>query len=312
MIRYFLLCIMLCSLLGCGSGNEEPKPESEMTIQDFVELFNPVASAFTVSSVKLASPVSDSFPISKTLVQKFIPDSIFVKDFGKKATLKFYSLGSKTDNSKNIYLFVKAASAYKKFAYILVFDKKYTYKAGITVANTPLPAKNLIESGLDRKFTITINNQKINSDGQIFFTKNIYAYDNEGYFTLILRESNEMLADQEVYNPIDSLSRKNKFSGDYQKNKKNFLSVRDGSKPKKLLFFLHIETDNGRCSGEIKGEGELIQPNKLVYSSAGDPCSIEFTFNGNQVIFQELKGCGNYRGVKCFFEGNYARIKGKK
>lgn len=312
MIRYFFLCIMICSLFSCGSGKVEPKPESEMTIQDFVALFTPVASAFTVSSVKLALPVSDSFPISKTLVQKFIPDSIFMKDFGKKAALKFYSLGSKTDNSKNIYLFVKASAAYKNFAYILVFDKDYTYKAGLTVANTPLPAKNLIESGLDRKFTITINNQKINTDGQIFFTKNIYAYDNEGYFTLILRESNEMLADQEVYNPIDSLPRKNKFTGDYRKNKKNFLSVRDGSKPKKLLFFLHIETDNGRCSGEIKGEAELIQPNKLVYSSAGDPCSIEFTFNGNQVIFQEVKGCGNYRGVKCFFEGNYMRVKGKK
>lgn len=303
---------MFGSLLGCGSGKVEPKPESEMTIQDFVELFTPIPAAFTISSAKLATPTTDSFPISKNLVNKFIPDSVFVDDFGKKATIKFYSLGKKTDNSKNIYLFVKAAAGYKKFAYILVFDKEYAFKAGIPVANSPLPAKNLTESSLDKKFTITINNQKINTDGQIFFTKNIYAYDNEGYFTLILRESNEMLADQEIYNPIDSLPRKNKFAGDYQKNKKNFLSVRDGSKPKKLLFFLHIETDNGRCSGELKGEAELIQPNKMVYASAGDPCSIEFTFNGNQVIFQEVKGCGNYRGVKCFFEGKYARVKGKK
>ena len=40
----------------------------------------------------------------------------------------------------------------------------------------------------------------------------------------------------EVINPIDSFSRKNKFSADYQKDKLNFVSIRDSKKAGRLVF----------------------------------------------------------------------------
>jgi hypothetical protein len=221
-------------------------------------------------------------------------------------------LGRKKDNNKNDFILIKVSSINRKFVYLFVFDKEQNYKAGIPLVSIPGENKTQTEAGVDKKFAITINNFKTASDGQSYFTKNVFAYDNEGFFTLILRESNEIPANQEVYNPIDSLPKKHKLAGDYRKNKKNFLSLRDGSKPNKLLFFIHFESENGRCSGELKGEAELVKANKLIYSAAGDPCSIEFNFSGSQVNFQELKGCGNYRGIKCSFEGTFTKVKSKK
>jgi len=309
MIKNIILFGLILAFVGCNTSNDKPKAESEMTSKDFVDLFKPLESGFLINSAKIASSNLDSFPISSNLVNKFVPDSIFLHDFGKKTKLKFFSLGRKTDNNKNDYILLKASSLNKKFVYLFVFDKEQNYRAGIPIISIPGENKIQTEAGLDNKFTLSINNLKIASDGQTYFTKNVYAYDNDGFFTLILRESNEMPANQEVYNPIDSLPRKHKLSGDYIKNKKNFLSIRDGSKPNKLLFFIHIESQNGRCSGELKGEAELVNPNKLIYSAAGDPCSIEFNFSGIYVGFQELKGCGNYRGIKCSFDGAFTKIK---
>jgi len=312
MIKKALFIVLILALGACNFGEDKPKAESEMTSKDFVDLFNPIESAFVINSTKLSASVVDSFPISNTLVHKFIPDSVFTNDFGKKEKIKFFSLGKKTDNNKNDFVLLKASSVNRKFVYLLVFDKAQNYKAGISLVNIPTENKIQTDGGIDKKFAVTITNQKIGVDGQVFFTKNVYTYDNEGFFTLILRESNELPANQEIYNPIEGLSKKNKLTGDYKKNAKNFLSIRDGSKPKKLLFFIHIEASNGHCSGELKGEADLVNGNKLVYSAAGDPCSIEFNFSGNYVSFQELKGCGNYRGVKCSFEGAFTKVKSKK
>jgi len=312
MIKNILFFGLILAFVACKSGEDKPKAESEMTSNDFVDLFKPIESGFVINSAKLASSNLDSFPISSSLIKKFLPDSIFLNDFGKKAKLKFFSLGRKKDNNKNDFILIKVSSINRKFVYLFVFDKEQNYKAGIPLVSIPGENKTQTEAGIDKKFAITINNFKTASDGQSYFTKNVFAYDNEGFFTLILRESNEIPANQEVYNPIDSLPKKHKLTGDYRKNKKNFLSLRDGSKPNKLLFFIHFESENGRCSGELKGEAELVKANKLIYSAAGDPCSIEFNFSGSQVNFQELKGCGNYRGIKCSFEGTFTKVKSKK
>lgn len=312
MIKNILLFGLILAFVACKSGEDKPKAESEMTSNDFVDLFKPIESGFVINSAKLASSNLDSFPISSSLIKKFLPDSIFLNDFGKKAKLKFFSLGRKKDNNKNDFILIKVSSINRKFVYLFVFDKEQNYKAGIQLVSIPVENKTQTEAGIDKKFAITINNFKTASDGQSYFTKNVFAYNNEGFFTLILRESNEIPANQEVYNPIDSLPKKHKLTGDYRKNKKNFLSLRDGSKPNKLLFFIHFESENGRCLGELKGEAELVKANKLIYSAAGDPCSIEFNFSGSQVNFQELKGCGNYRGIKCSFEGTFTKVKSKK
>ena len=141
------------------------------------------------------------------------------------------------------------------------------------------------------------------------FKRNIYIYNSgANIFTLILTEPNEE-AITTIFNPIDTLARKNKFSGDYVKDKRNFIAVRDGKKESELLFFVHFEKDKGECTGELKGTAKIASGKIARYQEVGNPCSIEFTFNSSNIVMKEVQGCGSYRDIKCFFEGSYIRKK---
>ena len=87
--------------------------------------------------------------------------------------------------------------------------------------------------------------------------------------------------------------------------------MRDGKSGSSFVFFVHFEKDNGDCKGELKGEAKLISPVLAHYKSSADPCSIQFSFSGNNTVvhMKELEGCGNHRDIKCFFEGDYTRQK---
>ena len=70
-------------------------------------------------------------------------------------------------------------------------------------------------------------------------------------------------------------------------------------------------SEKGTCKGELRGEASITSPNVAVYRENGDPCVLQFTFGANAVTMKEVQGCGNYRDIKCFFEGTYPRKKEK-
>jgi hypothetical protein len=127
-------------------------------------------------------------------------------------------------------------------------------------------------------------------------------------FTLILTESNDKAAVESVLvNPIDTLPRRNKLSGDYTQGKMNLVSIRDGRNATECLFFIHFEKNEGACKGELKGRARIIAPNKVVYHQPGDQCELEFNFSAKSVTIREEMGCGSHRDIKCFFEGTFNR-----
>ena len=148
-----------------------------------------------------------------------------------------------------------------------------------------------------------------------FYRRSVYVFNDAGVFTLILTESNEAKPKnvQVVINPIDTLSRKHKFTGDYIQDKRNFISVRDGKNASYVLFFVHFEKDNGECKGELKGEAKFISArNSAISDQMVIPVSLEFYFKESSVRMKELEGCGNHRDIKCFFEGSYIKHKEPK
>jgi hypothetical protein len=114
----------------------------------------------------------------------------------------------------------------------------------------------------------------------------------------------------ELINPIDSFSRRNKFSGDYVRDKVNLVSVRDNKKPGRLTFFVHFEKKN--CTGELKGDANITSANTAVYHSSGDPCVLQFKFTSLSVTISETEGCGSHREPDCIFEGTFPRKKEPK
>jgi hypothetical protein len=101
------------------------------------------------------------------------------------------------------------------------------------------------------------------------------------------------------------------LSGNYAKDKQNFISVRDGSNANKYLFFVHFERDNN-CTGELKGEMTLRDATHGYYQQSGDPCVIDFTFTSKNITVKERGNCGNHRGIKCFFDDTYKKKKESK
>jgi hypothetical protein len=58
---------------------------------------------------------------------------------------------------------------------------------------------------MDAKYTISTTRQRKSADGQLFFRRSVYVFNDAGVFTLILAESNEAKPKniQAVINPID-------------------------------------------------------------------------------------------------------------
>ena len=310
MNRLFCVLVMVFALASCGPDKKSMGDEQISTVAEFVDAFPGMKLPLMIHDSTMEAKPKDSFRLSEKVVKKFIPDTVF-KPLFKGLKPKYYGIGKATDNNGDHYLFIRVQASGKKMPYVLCFDKESQFKTGMPLLGTSTKKEVSFEGGLDRKFIIYKNSYRHAKDGQYYYTRNAFVYNTAGTFTLILKESNDIPEEEEIYNPIDTLSAKMKFTGDYVLDKKNFVSVRDGSKPGRLLFFVHFEKP-GDCIGELKGELSMVDAKKGIYAEAGDPCSLELEFSGNNVRLKEAKGCGNYRGIKCFFDGQYPKRASKK
>lgn len=304
-MRWLILFIALGSLAACSTKKKSLSSEEVETPEDFIVSFTELTLPFVISDTTVDNKLSDSALINAKLIGKFLPDTLFKEFKGTKP--KYYAYGRASDKTGEHYLFMKAATTARQAAYLIVFDKEYNFKAGMPLVTNRTDRNIHAEGGLDKRFTIIRNKTRVGKDGQSYYNKNAYVYNNIGTFTLILQESNEALEVKEIFNPIDSLPMTGKWSGNYVKDKKNFVTVRDGAKPDRIQFFVHFEVNNGECTGELKGEASIIKPGLARYTAPGDPCALEFSFTARSVSLSELQGCGNYRGIKCFFSGSYPK-----
>lgn len=313
MVRYlsFLLFVFLM-LPGCGN---KKKPSltgtDEVVASDFIESFELVKPPFEVADTSLNRKEKDSFLIGNKIFAQFVPDSVLTKIFGKNAKPKLYT-GKRIAIEKENYLFVKAIAAEKKASIVLCFDNKNDFKASLPLlVQDANPATTQI-SGLDRRFSFYKTVFLKKPDGSSAEGKEVYIYNGEaGQFLLIMTDPLDDRI-QEVINPIDTLPKKNKFSGDYVRDKMNIISVRDASKPGRMNFFIHVDRNNGECTGELKGEANFTSNNIAVYRQPGDACSIQFNFSASSVSLKELEPCGSHRGVKCSFDLSFPKKREAK
>ena len=303
------LVVLLCST-ACKSKKKDLSGEEPVTVEDFIAFFQEVSLPYNIADTQINKKLPDSLLINEKVFKQFIPDTVITNDYGKKNFPKLYALGKITDTDKETYVLVKAATVEKQVGYILCFDKDNAFKAAMPLVRNNPDRNKSITGSIDKRLTITTSERRKAPDGQNLYKLNAYVYNNVGVFTLIKIESNEQIVPKEVYNPIDTFARKHKLSGDYILNKKNFVAVRDGRDDKRLLFFIHFEKGGkDECNGEIKGEAVLVKPNIAQFRQVGDPCVLQLVFSGNKVTISEVQACGNYRGIKCSFDGSFAKKK---
>lgn len=309
-----MLVLVLPFLLMCCKGKKiKLEDGDEVSISDFIEFFPDAGLPFRMADSTITRKETDSLLIGYTIFTQFVPDTVLSRQFGKKGKPKIYPLGKVVIKKNETYLFIKAMSPSRKAGYVLVFDKEQKFVASMPLVIADSDPSTSQQAEMDTKYTITTLRQKKSSAGQLLYKKDAYVFNSAGIFTLILTESNDMSnAVNTVINPIDTLPRKNKFSGDYVIDSKNFVSIRDGKKEGSLMFFIHFEKDKGTCVGELKGEALFTGASKAVFRQSNGPCVIDFNFTSSRVSIKESGACGTYRDIKCFFEGSFIKKKAPK
>jgi hypothetical protein len=304
-----VLCLAGVIMAGCADKEKVSMTgEEPVTVEEFIQFFPEIMLPFTLADTSLRKKTGDSSLIAYKVFTQFIPDSIITKEFGKVKP-KIYRLGRVKERNRETYLFVKAISSTKRVGYLITFGKNNQYLKTLPIVRNSDTYTN-VYGALDKKFQITTYREKRDKSGDIDFKRNVYIYnDASNEFTLILTEPNEEII-EDIINPIDTLPQKNKYTGDYVVNKKNFISFRDAKRPSEILFFTHFEKDKGECVGELKGTARFVSTKMARYKESGNPCTLEFTFGTSSVTMKE-DGCGSYRDIKCFFDGTYPKKKSK-
>ena len=306
-LLYLLFSVLIVA--SCKSGKPDIAGEEPIEIADFIASFPEVKLPYAISDTGLRRKSGDSMKVNSKIVKQFVPDSIYAREFPKNTVPAFFMLGKTKVKEGETYLFLKVTGGGKSVGYVLSYDNENFFRAAMPFVFSSADRNIRYEGGMDRRYAVTRNRIRRGNDGQMIYNKNVYVYNSAGIFTLIMNESNETVEEKEIYNPIDTLSRKFTRSGDYVKNKRNFITVRDGNKATQLLFFIHFEANKGECTGELKGVADLIKPNIALYRRADDHCELEFVFTSTNVKVRELQACGNHRGIKCSFDGSYTKKK---
>jgi hypothetical protein len=289
--------------------------ETPVKISDFLAAFPKITPTYVVADTNITK-VADTVTIGYKAFTQFFPDSSLIPIIGNNKKVTIHPVGI-IEKDKESYLLVTFLTPKKITHYaVFVIDKKNKYLASKELLGTYHEDEYLHSVSINREPTFLISKEKMGKDNTVQFSRTGWVYSHSsGIFMIVVNDSNEDPQKSAVINPIDTLPRKNKFSGDYVQNKKNYISIRDSKKPNMYQFFIHFDKNEGSCTGELKGEFKMKDADNAIFSENGDPCVIDFRFEGNEIILKEKGSCGNHRGMKCFFDDTFTRRKetrGKK
>jgi hypothetical protein len=290
--------------MSCGGGGSE-EGEGKYSFEGLEKGFKEVSLPYQLTDTGLLKN-KDTLSLRAVEFTSLISDSLKKIYFGK-AKVRYTPIVKLKVPDAETYLIVKASGGPKKAAILMVYDKDGNHTATFPFLTPDSNPATTQTSMIEKSFVITKMVSK-KEGSNVKDGKDVYSYDAASKtFSLImtdpLEETNVLI------NPIDTLSRSNKFSGDYFSGKNGLVSIRDGRTTKQLMAFVHFSKNEGECQGELKGELFFTSSTTAVYRIAGDPCIIQFSFKGSSVTLMEETGCGNKRGVDCLFDGTFTKKK---
>lgn len=304
MKKFFCPLLYCLLILSCKNPAPDLNGVEKIKPEDFLKAFHEVKLPATIADTSLKT-ISDTTTISKTVFTQFIADTALTA-FHEKSKIHPAGIIHKKDKD---YLLATFTSGKKIQLGVFVLNDKHQF-----LASYPL-LDNSKKDSYDHSVIITeeptfiVRREKLSADKTTLYSRNGYAYSSStNKFSEVLHDSNEDTALlNQIINPIDTLPKTFKYSGDYVADKKNFISVRDGKKAQSYLFFIHFEKNNGACTGELKGEMKMTNDKEAVFTENGDPCVINFKFSTNSIRIKEQGNCGNHRGITCPFDFSFRK-----
>jgi hypothetical protein len=308
-----VLLASLVFLFACKQKNKALNGDAPVKVSDVVAAYLPVTLPYQVADTNVQKK-SDTTTISYTVLSQFIPDSILTRFTGTqkdKSKIHIHPAGKIVMENGN-YLLTNFTQNRKTTLAVFFFDKKNNFVTAIELLRSSYNDDHSHYVAINKEPTFTISKELL-SKNELRYTRNGFALNEAtGEFMKVINETNEdQKKANEILNPVDTLPRKNKLSGDYIEDKKNFISVRDGKSASHYVFFIHFEKNEGQCVGELKGELNLQGDKKATFRQNGDPCVIDFTFSSSDITVKEQGSCGNHRGMRCLFNDTYRKRKKK-
>jgi hypothetical protein len=300
------------ALIGCAETKTDLSGNTPLKINDFNAAFKNIELPIRINDTNLAS-FTDTVEIGRKALEQFLPDSVvdvIAPKLLKNASI--FTIG-KIEKETEYYLLLNNKAARKQTVFVITFSKKNVFldyqvltQFDLSQKSSQLYGKTLL---INKEPTFLIEENKLDPEQGLTHEKKGWAYTEQG-FRLIYLDANVKPEQKAILNPIDTLPTLNTFSGDYARDKKNFISLRDFGNANKYQFFLHFEKKEGTCVGELKG---LLNFNKnqATYSEKGDPCTIQFTITGNIIKIKEDGNCGNHRNMTCYFNDSYDKKRKK-
>ncbi len=309
--KYFLLIFSLLLLIACSHKKKKLSlaGDEPVGITDFIDFFPTLKLSYQVGDTVFNKKEKDSLLISYKVFTQFVPDSVLTKSLGKGANPTLYPVGKIVVPKAEKYFLLKVLSAKKKMLLLICLNEKDSFITSLSAMQPDIASNTSQSLTIDKKLAIIKTTTRRNKDGTVSEGKDVYALDAQAKkFTLVMTDP---LDDKisELINPIDTLTRKSKYTADYGTGKMNLVSIRDGRKPDRVSFFIHFEKNKGACTGELKGEAFFKKPNMAEYRENGESCVLQFIFSNAAVTLKEVEGCGSRRGMNCSFDDVYAKKK---
>ncbi|MGE7774360.1 hypothetical protein ACQKLP_06530 [Chitinophaga sp. NPDC101104] len=288
-------------LAGCKSRKKTiSEDDRELTFADYSNKF-PAAEALRWNADSLKRKRTDSLAFKSRYLKQFLPDTLTKGVFGAAEKPRFWPVGQLTLTEDLRLFVVEGAAKSGAAAWMCFYDKNGTFLKRYLAAQYVAGGNKKTGFSVDKKGNIRITTET----GAAIAREDVFAANPDGSLALILTNSNEP-AVTGLFNPIDTLPRKHKLSGNYTAGEGNIVSIRDGETAKEFLFFIHFTRDKGACTGEIDGTGRFTTATTGQWRDKQSGCIVDFKFSGSKVTINET-GCGAYRGIKCAFEGTFTK-----
>lgn len=309
MKKWFYAFVLLVAI-GCKEKKIDLSGEVPLKEKDFFGVFKPMTLPFSVTDTSI-SKTADTTVIGIKAFLQFFPDSSFQTITGNNRKFVLHPVGVIQKENENYYLLILSQQKKKKLV-VFVTDNNNKYLASKELLSNDYTDGYFHSMSINKEPTFLLSKEKYGKDNTLLFSRAGWVYNDAGIFMVVINDSNEDPLKSEVINPLDTLPKKNKYSGDYIKDKKNYVSLRDGKDVNNYRFFIHFERNGGSCTGELKGDLIIKTANSGIFSESGDPCIIDFIFEGNTIALKEQGSCGNHRGIKCFFNDTFTKKKEPK
>ena len=312
-MRYLSNLLILLAFIGCAETKTDLSGNTPLKINDFNAAFKNIDLPIRINDTNLVA-FTDTIEIGRKALAQFLPDSVVDAIAPKLVKNSSIFTVGKIEKETEYYLLLNNKDAKKQTVSVIAFSKKNVFLGYQILTQFDLIQKGSQFYGktllINKEPTFLIEENKLDPEQGLTHEKKGWAYTEQG-FKLIYLDANIKPEQKAILNPIDTLPTLNTFSGDYARDKKNFISLRDFGNTNKYQFFLHFEKKEGTCVGELKG---LLNFNKnqATYSEKGDPCTIQFTITGNIIKIKEDGNCGNHRNMTCYFNDSYDKKRKAK